>query len=123
MNNLTEYLNKFNDYFEFNDYFDKYVKLIESNSKTEYRKFYTQKHHIVPRHYYVQKQIQIDKYNARVQYVNGIIIKHSPKSYNLYSVISFCLLYDTNIYKKLFLQIYLYNFLFQFLVILSLCGL
>lgn len=35
--------------FEENEYFKKYVELIESNIKTKQQKFKTQKHHIIPR--------------------------------------------------------------------------
>ena len=35
--------------FEDNEYFKKYVKLIEDNLETKQQKFKTQKHHIIPR--------------------------------------------------------------------------
>ena len=35
--------------FENNEYFKKYVRLIEDNLMTKQQKFKTQKHHIIPR--------------------------------------------------------------------------
>ena len=48
------------DYFIDNEYFDKYIDLLINNIDTQFEQFKTHKHHIVPRHYYSQKNLPLD---------------------------------------------------------------
>jgi len=51
-----------------NEYLDKYVELIESNRETKREKFKTQKHHIIPRFYYRENNLDVD--NSKENYIN-----------------------------------------------------
>ena len=47
-------------YFLDNEYFDKYIKLIDLNKETCKQSYKTQVHHVIPKHYYTQNNIDID---------------------------------------------------------------
>ena len=51
-----------------NEYLDKYVELVETNRNTKREKFKTQRHHIVPKHYYKLNELKID--NSKSNFVN-----------------------------------------------------
>lgn len=47
-------------YFVYNDYFNEYVTLINNNRDTEYVACETNKHHVLPRHYFTSRNIRVD---------------------------------------------------------------
>lgn len=48
------------DYFIDNEYFDAYIKLLELNKDREFITCQTNSHHIVPRHYFLDRNMHID---------------------------------------------------------------
>ena len=67
MNAIRESLLKLN-IFEENEYFDKYVDLIERNKENIAVMWKTQKHHIIPKHYYKENGLKVD--NSKSNLVN-----------------------------------------------------
>ena len=59
MSNLRKQLinlNIFND----NEYFDKYVNLVSNNKSTKYIPYVTNSHHIIPKYYYISRNLEVD---------------------------------------------------------------
>lgn len=54
--------------FEDNEYLDKYITLIEHNYNTQAKRCETNKHHIIPRHYYKANNLPLD--NSKENIVN-----------------------------------------------------
>lgn len=54
---------------EDNDYFNKYIELIESNILTEKVIYVTQRHHIIPRFYYKDRNIPVDDSENNIIYL------------------------------------------------------
>lgn len=79
---IRSYLLSSNIYVD-NNYFNLYVKLLEDNLNTLPKKGLTQKHHILPRHYFKHKNIKID--NSRDNLVNLSISDHIRAHYYLYN--------------------------------------
>lgn len=52
-----------------NDYFNKYIELIESNILTEKIVYVTQRHHIIPRFYYKDRNIPVDDTKDNIIYL------------------------------------------------------
>lgn len=48
------------DYFIDNEYFDAYIKLLELNSNREFIPCQTNSHHVIPRHYFLDRKMNID---------------------------------------------------------------
>lgn len=65
-----------------NEWLDKYVELIESNRETKAEKFKTQKHHIIPRSYYVHNKLDIN--NSEDNIVNLTYSSHILAHYYLW---------------------------------------
>lgn len=61
-------------YFVENEWYEKYVSLINNCSLSAPVPFQTQKHHILPRHYFKQKGLQID--NSKENVVNLLFKDH-----------------------------------------------
>lgn len=78
---LKEKLLKLN-VFEDNEYFDKYVNLIESNKNTPKVSSKTSSHHIIPRCYFKYKSLKID--NSSENLVNMFHKDHILSHYFLY---------------------------------------
>ena len=84
-------------YFEDNEYFDLYLNLILENKNTKTEKFITQKHHIIPRHYYSHNNLTVDNSKdnlVNLKYADHMLAhiylsgctKGKDKYWNLYSV-------------------------------------
>ena len=67
--------------FEINEYFNKYVELISQNTNREQQQFITNKHHIIPKSYYIKKKIEID--NSNLNLVNLLYKDHALGHYYL----------------------------------------
>lgn len=65
-----------------NVYLDKYVELIINNSNTPHIKYKTQKHHIIPRHYYEHNGLPVD--NTKHNTVELLYSDHILAHYYLY---------------------------------------
>lgn len=85
------------EYFIQNEYFEKYFKLIQSNRHTVTEKFKTNKHHIIPVHYFINKGETVDnsKHNIVILSFKDHLLAHLYLSgctkgryryWNLYSV-------------------------------------
>ena len=57
-----------------NEYLDKYCELIEANRNTKKEKFKTQRHHIIPKHYYTLNGLKVD--NSKENFVNLLYKYH-----------------------------------------------
>jgi hypothetical protein len=68
--------------FEVNKYLDKYVELMIKNIDQPAEKDLTQKHHILPRHYYQHRNISVD--NSKENLINLPIYDHIRAHYFLY---------------------------------------
>ena len=66
-----------------NNYFDLYLNLINDNLKRLPEKYKTQKHHILPRHYFNHYNLEIDESKDNI--VNLIISDHIKAHYYLYN--------------------------------------
>ncbi len=71
--NLREKLLSLDIFIE-NEYFDKYIDLVESNEHTLTQKYKTQRHHIIPRCYYTQNNLCVD--NSSNNLVTLLFIDH-----------------------------------------------
>lgn len=67
--------------FEVNEYFQKYVDLINTNINRPVEKFITNKHHIIPKCYYIKKNLEID--NSKFNIVNLKYTDHILAHYYL----------------------------------------
>lgn len=67
--------------FIYNDYFNKYLEIIETNKNNKMIKFITQKHHIIPSSYYRHQKINVD--NSKENLVNLSYINHIFAHYYL----------------------------------------
>ena len=85
------------DYFIDNEYLDKYIDLINKNLKTKKVKFETNVHHIIPRHYFTHRNLDIDnsKNNKVNLYFGDHLLAHfylsgctigRDKYWNFYSI-------------------------------------
>lgn len=85
------------NYFIENEYFEKYLNIIEKNKKTKKIKFETNAHHIIPRHYFIHNNLNIDnsKENIVNLYYKDHMLAHfylagctigRDKYWNLYSI-------------------------------------
>lgn len=63
-----------------NEYLDKYVELIQANLDTCYTKHKTQKHHVIPRCYFVYYKLDIDNTTVNLLYKD-----HALAHYYLYN--------------------------------------
>lgn len=84
-------------YFVENEYFDKYLELVESNKNTQEKKFRTNNHHILPYHYFINNGLQVDNSSKNIVtlqfkdhllahfYLSGCT-KGRYKYWNLYSI-------------------------------------
>lgn len=68
--------------FEDNEYFDKYITLIEANKNTLQETFKTQAHHIIPRQFYKHSKLKLDSTSANI--VNLTHKDHILAHYYLY---------------------------------------
>lgn len=69
-------------YFIQNEYFDKYVDLINSNLYTEKQKFKTNSHHIIPVSYFKHRNLEVD--NSNNNKINLLFKDHVLAHYYLY---------------------------------------
>ena len=69
----SELIKKFKDLniVEENDYLDKYVDIIIQNINTQKERNKTQRHHIIPRAYYSQMNLEIDD-----SYMNTVNLRY-----------------------------------------------
>lgn len=74
------------NYFEDNEYLDKYCELIEINKYTKKEKFKTQSHHIIPKCYYKLVGKEVD--NSKENIVNLLYKNHILAHYYLCSCTS-----------------------------------
>lgn len=80
MNNLKQKLLN-TGIVEENLYLNKYIELIDLNQNTNWEKFKTQKHHIIPRYWFREKNLKID--NSKNNIVNLPYAEHLLAHYYL----------------------------------------
>lgn len=80
LENLEQYLLSFN-IFNTNDYFKKYIALIDKNRFRKKEKYKTNLHHIIPRSYYYRNNLQVD--NSELNTVNLLYKDHILAHYYL----------------------------------------
>lgn len=81
--------------FELNDYFYKYVNLILNNINTKKVKYETEKHHIIPRSYYISRNLKV------INKDNIVNLKYSDHILAHY-YLCFCLIEDEDIDRSMF---------------------
>lgn len=82
-----------------NDYLDKYICLINSNENRKAERFKTQKHHIIPKHFFKRLGIPID--NSKQNFVNLLFVDHAKAH-----ILLACCAIDDNIILNNYLAVY-----------------
>lgn len=82
-----------------NKYLNQYVDLINSNEKRKREKFKTQRHHIIPKHFFERMKLPID--NSKQNFVN-LLYKDHAKAHLLLA----CCAFDDEVFLNNYLAMY-----------------